>query len=72
MAEIMRKNVRTTTGLNLLNIYLETNIYPWSVLVPNIKEILINKERMGDTDEWKCWLLQNYIYIRRIYVLPFP
>ena len=64
MTEIVRKNVRKTMGLNLINIYLETKIYPWSVSVSNIKEILTNKERMGDTDVWKCWLLQEYIFIR--------
>ena len=60
----MRENVRTTMGLNLLNICLETKIYSWSVSVSNIKKILTNKKRMGDTDVWKCWLLQEYIYIR--------
>ena len=58
--EIVRENVRTTMGLNLLNICLETKIYSWSVSVSNIKKILTNKKRMGDTDVWKCWLLQEY------------
>ena len=53
MAEIVRKNVKTTTGLNILNIYLEINIYPRSPSVSNLKEILINMERMRDTKDWK-------------------
>ena len=61
MTEIVRKNVRKTMDLNLLNIYLEIKIYAWSVSVSNIKEILTNKKRIGDTDVWKCWLLQECI-----------
>ena len=54
MAELVKKKVRTSTGLNLLNIYLEIKVYPWTVPVFNIKEILVEKERMGETDVWKC------------------
>ena len=64
MAELVKKKVRTSTGLNLLNIYLEFKVYPWTVLVFKIKEILVEKERMGETDVWKCWLFHNYIDIR--------
>ena len=65
MAKLVRRNVGTNTGLNLINIGLETGVCPWLVTSREVKEILMRNETSGEKDDWKCYLLESYIDIRR-------
>ena len=64
MARLVRFNALSTTGLNALNIRIETGRYPWEISSREAREILSSKEKSVDSDVWRCWLLNGYIEIR--------
>ena len=65
MARLVRGNVSTNTGLNLINIRLETGLCPWLATSREVKDILTLNESSGYKEGWKCHLLERYLEIRR-------
>ena len=61
MARLVRGNVSTNTGLNLINIRLETGLCPWLVTSREVKVILTLNENSGYKEELKCHLLERYL-----------
>ena len=65
MARLVQSNVGTNTGLNILNIHEETGINPTTGSAREIRDILAARDKPQEKDNWNCWLLEQYIGIRK-------
>ena len=65
MARIVRENVNSITGRNILNIYIETGLHPLLVSARDIRTRLELRDKPLVCDSWDCWLLDKYLDIRK-------
>ena len=61
VSRILRKNAASTTGLNLLNIQLETKLNPWSSPLSKFREHYQIKPEVPEVDQWRLPLLEKYL-----------
>ena len=64
VARIVGRNASTTTGLNLLNLRLETKLNPWTCSVNSFKEYFWKTEEVPEMERWRLPLLEKYLRIR--------
>ena len=64
VARIVGRNTSTTTGLNLLNLRLETKLNPWTCSVNSFKEYFWKTEEVPEMERWRLPLLEKYLRIR--------
>jgi hypothetical protein len=64
VARIIGKNASTTTGLNLLNLRLETKLNPWTSSVKSFKDYFCETEVVPEVERWRLPLLEKYLSIR--------
>ena len=64
VARIVGRNSRTTTGLNLLNLRLETKLNPWTCSVKSFKDYFLEAEEVPEMERWRLPLLEKYLRIR--------
>ena len=65
LARIVRENVNSITGRNILNIYIETGLHPLLVSARDIRTRLELRDKPSVCDSWDCWLLDKYLDIRK-------
>ena len=65
MARIVRENVNSITGHNILNIYIETSLHPLLVSARDIRMRLELRDKPPVSDSWDYWLLDKYLEIRK-------
>ena len=65
LARIVRENVNSITGRNILNIYIETGLHPLLVSARDIRTRLELRDKPSVCDSWNCWLLDKYLDIRK-------
>ena len=65
VSRIVGRNASTTTGLNLLNIQLETNLNPWSSSLSKFKDHFQTTPPVPEVDFWRIPLLEKYLKIRK-------
>ena len=64
VARIVGRNAGTTTGLNLLNLRLETKLNPWTSSVKSYKDYFCEIEVAPEMERWRLPLLKKYLKIR--------
>lgn len=69
MARIVGCNASTTTGSNLLNIFLETRLCPKTKPFQKLCDTLLQPKDIPPTEEWRIALLEKYLSIRKIQTL---
>ena len=65
MAQIVRENINSIAGCNILNIYIETGLHPLLVSARDIRTRLELRDKPSVCDSWDCWLLDKYLDIRK-------
>ena len=65
VARMVGRNASTTTGLNLLNLGLETRLNPWTDKVSSFKNYFCQTEGVPEMDRWRIPLLSKYLRIRK-------
>ena len=61
VSRIVRRNAASTTGLNLLNIQLETKLNPWANPFRKFREHYQMKTEVPEMDQWRLPLLATYL-----------
>ena len=64
VSRIVGRNAGSNTGLNLLNIHLETSLNPRSSQLSKFKEHFQTKPEVPAVDLWRLPLLEKYLKIR--------
>ena len=65
IARIIGQNAATTTGKNLLNISLESNLCTRSSPLSKFQEVLLKNREAPVEEKWRLSLLQSYLKIRQ-------
>ena len=65
IARVIGQNATTTTGKNLLNISLETNLSTWSSPLSKFHEVIEKEREAPEEEKWRISLLQGYLKIRQ-------
>ena len=65
LAQIVRENINSIAGCNILNIYIETGLHPLLVSTRDIRMRLELRYKPLVSNSWDCWLLEKYLEIRK-------
>ena len=62
VANIVGRDMGSTTGINLFQLRQETGLNPWSVAPAKVRQALMEREHsVPETDEWRLPLFEQYL-----------
>ena len=65
VANLVGRDLNSTTGRNLTGIRAETSLNPWSDASSQVKSTLKNQVKHDEKDNWRLFLLEKYLLERQ-------
>ena len=65
VANLVGRDLNSTTGRNLTGIRAETSLNPWSGASSQVKSTLKNQVKHDEKDNWRLFLLEKYLLERQ-------